>query len=75
MARIAGVTTQKDTKGNLTHVTINLKKHKEVLPMLQQMGVIEKSELQKMLDSDKWISVEESRKRTLEKIEKLPWKK
>ena len=39
---------QKDTKGNLTHVTINLKKHKEVLPMLQQMSLIEKSELKKM---------------------------
>ena len=26
MPRMAGVTTQKDTKGNLTHVTINFKK-------------------------------------------------
>ena len=39
---------QKDTKGKLTHVTINLKKNKEVLPILQQMGVIEKSEMKKM---------------------------
>ncbi len=48
MPGLAGITMQKDTKGNLTHVTINLKKHKEVLPMLQQMSLIEKSELKKM---------------------------
>lgn len=75
MARIAGVTTQKDTKGNLTHVTINLKKHKAVLPLLEQMGVIEKSELQKMMDSGKWFTIEEARAHTHEFIKKLPWKK
>lgn len=74
MPRIAGVTTQKDTKGNLTHVTINLKKHKEVLPLLHQMGVIEKSELEKMLDSSEWITPEQLRKKTLTKL-KLLWNK
>lgn len=68
MARIAGVTTQKDTKGNVTHVTINLKKHKAVLPLLEQMGVIEKSELQKMMDSGTWLTVEEARAHTIKHV-------
>lgn len=74
MPHIAGVTTQKDARGNVTHVTINLKKHKEVLPLLQQMGVIEKSELQKMLESEEWVTIEESRAKAYAKIKEL-WKK
>ena len=34
MPLVAVVTTQKATKGNLTHVIINLKKHKQELPLL-----------------------------------------
>ncbi len=58
MPRIAGITTQKDSKGNLTHVTINLKKHGEKLkPMLEQLGVIKKSQFD--IDFENGMTVDE----------------
>jgi hypothetical protein len=73
MARIAGVTTQKDTKGNITHVTINVKKHQQAVPVLQEMGLMEKSQFDK--DFERGISIEESRSRTHAYIKNLPWPK
>ena len=73
MARIAGVTTQKDTKGNMTHVTINLKKHKEAIPVLQQLGLIEKDQFD--IDFEEGMTVEEFRRRAIEHVNSLPWPK
>jgi hypothetical protein len=47
MARIAGVITKKDTRGNITHVTINTKKHPEALGKLKDLGLIEKTQFEK----------------------------
>ncbi len=47
MARIAGVNTQKDTKGNITHVTINTKKHPEAAGKLKELGLMEKTQFEK----------------------------
>lgn len=47
MTRIAGITTQKNTKGEITHVTINVKKHQQVMPMLNELGIIEKLSFKK----------------------------
>ena len=58
MARIAGVTTQKDVRGNITHVTINVKKHKEALPVLKELGLIEKTQFEK--DCEGAISIDEA---------------
>jgi hypothetical protein len=75
MAKIAGIKTLKNTKGEITHVTINVKKHKQIItPVLEELGVIEKSELQKMLESDEWITVEELRESALKHIDEL-WSK
>ncbi len=57
MPRIAGVATQKNTKGEITHITIDVKKHKEfVAPMLAQLGVKEKTKFEK--DWERGISIE-----------------
>jgi hypothetical protein len=73
MPRIAGVDTQKNTKGEITHLTIDVKKHKEfVVPMLAQLGVKEKTKFEK--DWERGISIEEARKRSLNFIDKM-WKK
>jgi hypothetical protein len=73
MPRIAGVATKKNTKGEITHITIDVKKHKEfVAPMLAQLGVKEKSKFEK--DWERGISIEEARKRSLQFIDKM-WKK
>ncbi len=73
MPRIAGEATQKNTKGEITHITIDVKKHKEfVAPMLAQLSVKEKTKFEK--DWKRGISIEEARKRSLQFIDKI-WKK
>lgn len=45
MARIAGITTQKDIKGNITKVTIDVRKHRaSIAPLLAQLAVNEEKE-------------------------------
>lgn len=70
MPRIAGITTQKDARGNITHVTFNIKKHEAVItPVLQQLGVLEKSSFMKEFEAG--VSIEDSRKRAHAKIDGL----
>jgi hypothetical protein len=73
MPRIAGVVSQKDTKGNITHVTINLKKHRAAVPTLKELGLIEKTQFE--IDCENGIPLEEARRRLHEHIDSLPWKK
>ena len=69
MARIAGITTQKDVKGNITHVTINVKKHKEALPVLQELGLIEKSQFD--IDFENGISIDDAFAQLQNKVDTL----
>jgi hypothetical protein len=73
MARIAGVTTKKDTRGTITHVSINAKKHPDAIVKLKEMGLIEKSPLQKEVEENpaNFMTVEEMEKRLLQKIDAL----
>lgn len=74
MPNIAGVTTKKDFRGNITHVTISLKKHKEIiLPVLEQLGVIKKSQFD--IDFESGITVEEFRQAGHDFVKSLPWQK
>ncbi len=73
MARIAGITTQKNTKGEITHVTINVKKHQEVMPMLNKPGIVEKTKFQ--IECEEGISLDELDNRLTKHIENLPWEK
>ena len=50
MAKIAGVKTTKNLSGEVTHITIDVKKHKEKLPMLTEMGLIPKSKFMEEWD-------------------------
>ncbi len=75
MPRIAGVVTEKNAKGEITFVTINVKKHREtIMPVLEQMGVVEKSKLTQELENEEWLTVEKARKLSLKHIDEL-WKK
>jgi hypothetical protein len=72
MAKIAGVTTQKNAKGELIKITIDLKKHGEKLtPILQEMGLIEKSQFDK--DCEGALTVEEFKEEMLTHVRGL-WK-
>ena len=73
MARIAGVVTEKNAKGEITYVTINVKKHKAaIMPVLEQLGVVEKSKF--MQEFEKGLTIAEARKLSLKHIDEL-WKK
>ncbi len=73
MARIAGIKTQKNTRGEITHVTINLKKHQKVVPMLKELGVVSKTQFEK--DCEDALTIEEARIRIKKFVKNLPWKK
>ncbi len=73
MPRIAGVVTEKNAKGEITFVTINVKKHREtIMPVLQKMGVVGKSDF--MQEFEKGVSVKDGFKIVKKHINDL-WKK
>jgi hypothetical protein len=73
MPRIAGITTKKNDMGKITHVTINMQKHrKAIAPLLQQLGVIEKTQFKK--DCEGAITPEELRQNLHKKIKEM-WQK
>jgi hypothetical protein len=73
MPQVAGVTTKKNIKGDVTHVTINVKKHKEMIPLFKEMGIIQKTSFQK--ECEDAISIEEFRVRVHSKLKDLWHKK
>jgi hypothetical protein len=75
MARIAGVTTKKDTRGNITHVTINTKKHPEAVGKLKELGLMEKSPLQVEIEGGSFDTIAECFDFVKEKVKRFPWKK
>ena len=73
MSTLAGIDTQKNKKGEITHVTIDVKKHNAfVKPLLEKIEIVEKTKFEK--DCEGAITIEEARKRSLAYIEKI-WKK
>jgi hypothetical protein len=72
MAAIAGITTKKNTRGQLTHVTVDLRKHKEVIPMFNEIGLLPKTTFQ--IERENGITVNELKDSLLEQIDEL-WSK
>lgn len=73
MPRIAGVATQKNTKGEITHLKIDVKKHKDIVaPLMEQLTVKAKSKFEE--DWERGITLEEARKNSHNFISKM-WKK
>lgn len=72
MPRVAGIQIEKDKKGRPAYVRINLKKHKEALSFLEQIGAVEESTFDKMIKAG--ITGDELRTRLHNKIEKWAWK-
>ena len=74
MARIAGLVAKKNIKGELTHVTIDVKKHKDAItPFLEQMGLTTKTAFQ--LERERGITIEEARALSIAHLKSLKWKK
>ena len=72
MAQVAGITTKKNIRGEITHVTINVKKHKETIPMLTKLGVIPKTKFMQEWDAAK--TIEQSKNEMNNLIDEL-WSK
>ncbi len=73
MARIAGIATQKNTRGEITHVTFNIKKHQQVIPLLKELGIVSKTKFER--ECEEGITLDELDNRLTKHIKKLPWKK
>jgi hypothetical protein len=72
MAAIAGITTKKNLQGKLTHITVDVRKHKQVVSMFEDIGLIHKTDFQKRCEQG--IAVEEARQHSLKHIRSI-WKK
>lgn len=75
MARIAGIATKKDTSGNITHVTVDVRKHKEAAAALRELGLMEKNALQLEVENGDFLTPEEFKESMLEFVKNLPWPK
>jgi hypothetical protein len=72
MAAIAGITTKKNVKGELTHITVDVRKHKEVIPMFNEIGLLPKTDFQKRCEQG--VTVDEARQHSINHIRSI-WKK
>ena len=75
MARITGIATKKDTDGNITHVTVDVRKHKEAAAALRDLGLMEKSKLQQEIEQGDFLTPDEFLEDCLGFVRKLPWPK
>ncbi len=50
MAAIVGITTKKNTRQQITHITVYARKHKEVIPMFNEIGLLPKTKFQKQCE-------------------------
>lgn len=82
MARIAGITTQKNKRGIVTKITIDLKKHPQAKKPLTELGLIAKSEeeIEREEFEREWndpsnLTLDQLQESMLKHIDSLPWKK
>jgi hypothetical protein len=64
-----GISTQTDTNGEVTHITIDLIKHREAIPALEALGFIEKRTFEERFDNA--LTIEEARELTNQHIRHL----
>ncbi len=78
MARIAGITTEKDSKRNISKATFDLKKHRaEIMPLLIKLGAVEEDDFAKEWKKAKesGYSLEEFKPEMLRTVRSWEWKK
>ena len=73
MARIAGIKTIKDSRGAVTHITIDIRKHPQAINTLKRLGLIEKTQFEKNCENA--LPADEVFKKVHEFIDGLEWKK
>jgi hypothetical protein len=73
MAAIAGITTKKNARGQVTHITVDARKHKEVIPMFNEIGLMPKTKFQ--LECEKGTPASVARQELIAHVRSFPWKK
>jgi hypothetical protein len=73
MSAISGITTKKNARGQITHLTVDVRKHKEVIPMFNEIGLMPKTKFQEKCE--KGTPLEEARQELLAHVRSFPWKK
>ena len=73
MARIAGISTQTNSKGMVTKITIDLKKHPEAKAPLVAIGLMEENQFEQMVRNGSYTPIEEARVELLSFTKSL-WK-
>ncbi len=73
MPQLEGITTTKNIEGEITHLTIDIQKNKDLKPLLTELGLLPKTTFQKNCEDA--ISMEEFRKRVHKKLNDLWLKK
>jgi hypothetical protein len=71
MARIAGIQTKKNSKGEITHVTIDVRKHKQAVPFLTQIGALEEDDFEREWNDPANMTIEEAKAKSLAHIDAL----
>ena len=66
MKTAEGVSIQKNESGDFAYITIDLIKHKEALPALTALGLVQQSQFD--VDFEKALSIDEAEQITLERI-------
>lgn len=70
MSRVAGIQFEKDSRGRMAYVRINLKKYgNEIKPFLSSVGAIDEDQFEK--DWANSITLDEMQNRLLPRIKKL----
>ena len=66
MPAISGVATKRTSKGKLTHITIDVRKHQQAIPVLKQLGLVPKTQFD--IDCENGETLEESKAAVLAAI-------
>ena len=75
MTASTGIETFTNKKGEITHIKIDVNKHKDIIPYLTQQGLIVEDDFDKEWNDPTNMTVEEFKVQMLAHIEKYPWKK
>ncbi len=75
MTASTGIETFTIKKGEITHIKIDVNKHKDIIPYLTQQGLIVEDDFDKEWNDPTNLTIEEARANTLAYIDTLPLKK
>ena len=68
-----GITTKKNTKGEITHVTVDVRQQPKLKEHFTKIGVVEETEFRKRFNDPTNWTVEDALNDSLQKIRSFKW--